>query len=76
VSVAASSIVEDLYLGYSSWLPVAPARPLKCCSDHSLDLLREMNMREEFNEEIATIFGSSKWTVLDIFLCAMDANNN
>jgi hypothetical protein len=56
VSVAANFIVEDLYLGYFSGLPFVPVRPLKCCSDNSLDLLREMKMRAEFNEEIATLF--------------------
>jgi hypothetical protein len=55
MSVAASFIVEDIYLGYFSRLLLAPARPLECCSDHSLVVLREMNMRAEFNEETATI---------------------
>jgi hypothetical protein len=56
VSVAASFTVEDLYLGYFSGLPFVPEKPLKCCSDHSLDLLREMNLSAKFKEEIATPF--------------------
>jgi hypothetical protein len=56
VSVAASFIVEDLHLGYFSGLPFVPAKPLKYCSDHSWDLVRETNMRAELNEEIAELF--------------------
>jgi hypothetical protein len=53
---AANSLIgEDLYLRQFPRLPLSPARSLKSCSSHSLDLPEEMNIKMEFNKQTATL---------------------